>query len=137
MNSNTRTVLRTGLIALSLVLTSVSQAAVPAPASSDRAAARLNLYGSVAVNSVGSEVRLGSPKAEVAANIGSPSRILPDGRWIIFRNFWVDQSFAHGSLVVGFADGKVSELTLVTPKEGIALCRGENGPASAGLVALR
>ncbi len=137
MNTNAQSVLRTGLIALSLILASVGHASVPESASVDRAAANLNLYGSIAVDLVGSNVRIGSPKAEVATNIGSPSRILPDGRWIIFRNYWVDQSSAHGSLVVGFADGKVSELMIVTPKEGTALCRGERGPAIAGLVASR
>jgi hypothetical protein len=137
MNTNTQSVLRTGLIALSLILASASHASVPDSASRDRAAAKLNLCGSVAVESVGSDVRIGSSRAQVALAIGSPSRVLADGRWIVFRDFWVDQSTAHGSLVVGFTDGKVSELRIVTPNEGAALCCAKSAPASVLLLARR
>jgi hypothetical protein len=137
MNTNTQSVLRAGLVALSLILASAGHASVPDSASSDRAAAKLSRFGSVAVESVGSDVRIGSSEAQVAITIGSPSRILSDGRWIIFRNFSVDQSAAHGSLVVGFSGGKVSELRIVTPQEGLALCRAKSSPASVQLLASR
>jgi hypothetical protein len=133
MNTNTQSVLRTGLVALSLVLAQVSLAAAP----SDPAALKLARYGSVPVESAGPAVQIGAPKEEVSLTIGSPSRILRDGRWIFFRNFWVDQSLAHGSLVVAFKDGKVSELRIVTPSEGIALCNAKRGAASTVLIAAR
>jgi hypothetical protein len=126
--------LRSGLIALSLILASVNHAAVPESAPSDRAAAKLNLYGSVGVESVGSNVRIGASKAEVALTVGSPSQVLSDGQWIFFRDFWVDHSVAHGSLVVGFVGGKVSELTIVTPAKGVALCRMIGRSSSAELI---
>jgi hypothetical protein len=137
MNTNTQSVLRTGLIALSLILASAGHAFVPDSAPGDRAAAKLNRCGSVAVESVGSDVRIGSSKAQVALSIGSPSRILADGRWIVFRDFWVDQSAAHGSLVVGLTAGRVSELRIVTPNEGVALCCAKGAPASVWLLARR
>lgn len=137
MNTNSHSVLRAGFLALSLFLARAIYADVPAPASGDPASSRMALCGSVAIDSVGRDVRIGSSKADVARAIGSPSRILSDGRWIVFRNFWVDQSVAHGSLVVGFTDGKVSELRIVTPKQGIALCRSGRSSEDSSLVALK
>jgi hypothetical protein len=136
MNTNTQSVLRTGLIALSLALASVSHASVQAAAPGDPAAAKLALHGSVAVDSV-SNVAIGASKADVSRTIGSPSRLLADGRWIMFRDFWVDHSAAHGSLVIGFTDGKVSDLSIVTPNEGVALCRMTADSVSVGLIARR
>jgi hypothetical protein len=137
MNSNTQSVLRSGLIALSLILASVSYATVPESASSDHAAVKLNLYGSVPIDSVGPNVRIGASKADAALTLGYPSRVLSDGRWIIFRDFWVDHSTAHGSLVVRFEGGKVSELMIVTPAKGVALCRMTERSSNAELTALK
>lgn len=129
MNKHNKSALRAGTLALALALSSISHAAAPDPA-----AIRMAKYGSVSVEAVGS-VTVGSSVAQVSDVVGSPSRQLPDGRWLLFRDFWIDGSSAHGSLVISFADGKVSSLTVVSHAKGVALCRDRDFLGALQLVA--
>jgi hypothetical protein len=54
---------------------------------------------------------------------------------MFLKDFSVDGSSAHGSLVVSFTNGRVSDLTLVTPLRGVALIRSHQGSGGAELIA--
>ena len=52
---------------------------------------------------------------------GHPDCVLPDGTWLVYKDFYVDHSTAHGTLVVSFKDGLVTAMRLVTPNVAVAL----------------
>jgi hypothetical protein len=135
MNSNTQSALRVALIGFSFFFSRHCFASASAAHSGDSAAQQMDLTGSVAVESVGPQVKIGSSPKDVSRSLGNPSRVLADGRQIYFRDFWVDHSAAHGSLLVRYSEGEVSELRVVTPMEGVALCGARQDSASSGLIA--
>jgi len=71
-------------------------------------------------DSVAYAIQVGSWRATVADRLGRPSAVLEDGTWL-YRNFTVDESLAHGTLVVQFDHGDVSRLSLVSPKVEAAM----------------
>ena len=79
------------------------------------------------LNSGASAVQIGTWRANVSLRLGRPSAVLADGTWL-YRNFTVDESLAHGTLVVRFDHGDVSQLSLVSPTVEAAML---NTPASA------
>jgi hypothetical protein len=87
---------------------------------SDRAAQVLAATGSVDVKAAGPYVSVGTFRIQVSAKLGRPSDKLADGTWL-YRNFAVDGSETTGTLVVRFADGRVEQLALVTPKVATAM----------------
>jgi len=96
----------------------VALSADAAPA--DRAAQQLALNGSVPIKAAGPYVEVGTFLVQVAAKLGQPSARLPDGAWL-YPHYEVNESDAEGTLVVRFVQGRVSELTLVTPAAALAL----------------
>jgi hypothetical protein len=81
----------------------------------------LKTSGSVPISRAGSDIRVGSPKSDVSAEIGHANRILPDGSWLIQGIHYVDHSNAHGILLVSFSGDRVSAIRLVTRQEAVAL----------------
>lgn len=80
-----------------------------------------------ALNPGASVVKIGTWQSNVALRLGRPSAVLEDGTWL-YRNFTVDESLAHGTLVVQFDHGDVSQLSLVSPSVETAML---TTPASA------
>ena len=80
-----------------------------------------------ALSPAASVVKIGTWRSTVALRLGRPSAILNDGTWL-YRNFTVDESLAHGTLVVQFDHGDVSQLSLVSPSVETAML---TTPASA------
>jgi hypothetical protein len=116
MKSHLTSLVRTAALAAAFLVAPVLASATDtAPA--DRAAQQLALKGSVTIKAAGPYVELGTYQVQVAAKLGQARTALPDGTWL-YPNFAVNDSDAEGTLVVRFNQGRVSELTLVTP--GIA-----------------
>ena len=67
-----------------------------------------------ALSPAASSVQIGTWQTNVSLRLGRPSAVLDDGTWL-YRNFTVDGSVARGTLVVQFAHGDVSQLSLVSP----------------------
>jgi hypothetical protein len=105
--------------------------AVPALASAietaDRAAELLTAHSTVTVSNAGPYVELGTFQIQVSTKLGRPDTKLSDGTWL-YSHYQVEESRAAGTLVVRFAKGRVSELSLVTPAAAIAM--GTSGKAS-------
>lgn len=93
-------------------------------------AALLRAHGAIAVAQAGPYVHRGSYRIQVATKLGSPDAILPDGTWL-YRSYAVPESSVDGTLVVRFANGRVSELVLASAQTVSALrsARGSR-PAS-------
>ena len=86
----------------------------------DRAAQQLALRGSVPVNNAGPYVGIGTYQIQVSGKLGQPSAKLPDGTWL-YDHCVIAGSAAEGTLIVCFADGRVSSLALATPSALAAL----------------
>ena len=106
------------VIAALLALPSLASAQASSP--TDRAAELLARNGSVRVNAAGPYVQTGTFAIQVAAKLGQPSARLVDGTWL-YHNHALAGSDARGTLIVRFNQGRVSELTLVTPAVAAAL----------------
>jgi hypothetical protein len=78
-------------------------------------------------DSLVSAVQIGTWQSAVLLRLGRPSAVLADGTWL-YRNFTVDESLTHGTLVVRFDHGNVSQLSLVSQTVEAAMLKT---PASA------
>lgn len=116
--------------ALLLIAPIAFGASAPAP---DRAAQLLATYGSVAVERVGPYVERGTFRIQVLAKLGKPDARASTDVWIYDRRA-VDGSAARGALVVRFENGRVSDLSLVSPTVALAL-RQQQRPAGGALIA--
>jgi hypothetical protein len=116
------------LTALAATLTLVT-ASVSAKdnTSTDRATQQLALTGSVPVTAAGPYVQIGTYQVQVSAKLGRAGTVLSDGTWF-YPNFTVNDSDAAGTLVVRFNQGRVSEISLVTPTVALAM----SAPKKAG-----
>jgi len=134
--------LRGGALGAALVLVSaIASAKDTAPA--DSAAQLFATAGVVPVeaakpyrelNSGASAVRIGTWRSTVSLRLGRPSEVLADGTWL-YRNYTVDGSLAHGTLVVKFENGDVSQLSLVSPTVEAAMMTTPAGAKGQKLVA--
>ena len=86
----------------------------------DPAAQVLGLNGSVPVKNAGPYVESGTFQIQVSAKLGRPAARLDNGAWL-YPNFTIADSNAAGTLVVHFNQGRVSELSLVTPAVAMAM----------------
>lgn len=90
------------------------------PGLSDPAARALARAGRLEIDAAGPYVEHGTFRIQVLATLGRPLRVLSDGAWV-YPRYVVEESTAEGTLVIRFAGGRVSELTLVTPEVLAAL----------------
>lgn len=112
MNTNIASIVRIAAIVATLTVAAANVSAKSA-ASADRAAQLLAQHGTVNLKAAGPYVEVGTSRIWVDAKLGMPSARLPDGTWL-YRSFEVQDSEACGTLVVRFAKGRVSGLSLVT-----------------------
>lgn len=87
--------------------------ATPETNLSDRPARALARAGRLEVQAAGPYVGKGAFQIQVSTKLGRPSFVLPDGTWA-YSNYLVEESAAHGTLMIRFAGGRVSKLELVT-----------------------
>ena len=111
--------LRTAALAAALLLLPAVASAKDS-ATADRAESLLAGRGSIPVEAAGPYVEVGTYRIQVAVKLGRPAARLPDGTWL-YENFVADGSNARGTLVVRFAQGRVSSLMLATPAVVAAL----------------
>jgi hypothetical protein len=137
MNAITRNVIRPlALVAALAGLSATTRASLMTAGDADRACQIMDAKGSVTLASVGPGVEVGASKETVSRVLGRADVALRDGSWMFYRNFYVDHSIAHGSLVVSFSSGRVSALRLVTPLVAVALVAHPEGASNRALVAL-
>ena len=86
----------------------------------DRAVDTLASNGTIPVKAAGPYVEVGTSLIQVAVTLGQPTAKLGNGTWL-YQNHSVEGSDARGTLVVRFADNRVSELSLVTPAVATAM----------------
>ncbi|MDB6093252.1 MAG: hypothetical protein JWM32_814 [Verrucomicrobia bacterium] len=110
----------------------ISMAPAAFAQNADNAAQLLAATGSVRVSNVGPYVSVGTYRVQVSAKLGHPTTTLADGTWL-FENFNADASAAAGTLVVNFAGGRVSSLSLATRATVLALRTPQAQPAYAGV----
>lgn len=113
---------RTLALVSALLLTAVIGSAREAAA--DSAAQALAATGTVRVQAVGQYVEVGTYQIQVSTKLGRPSARLADGTWL-YRNFAINGSNAAGTLVVRFEDGRVTQLSVVTPHVELAMLNAE------------
>lgn len=106
-----------------------------AATSRDPAAERLAAHGRLAISAAGPYVERGTFRVQVAAKLGRPDAVLADGTWLYERHA-IAGSAAQGTLVVRFADGRVTDLALLMPGSAAALrteieTRGESSLLAA------
>jgi hypothetical protein len=118
---------------LAAALLSLPALAATAPAA-DRAAELLRTHGRIAVESAGPHVQVGTYRIQVSVKLGSASEVLPDGTWL-YKNYVADDSAAHGTLLVRFTHGRVSDLTLAGPAAVAALRESQAGGKAQQLIA--
>jgi len=107
MNTILTASLRAAAFAAALLL-------APAIASAnDTAAQQHAISGIVPVKAAGPYVQVGSYRIWVSSHLGKPSAVTSDGLWL-YHGFFADETEDSGTLVVRFADGRVSQLTLVS-----------------------
>ena len=124
------TVLRSLFVATLGLLGASAALGAAAPSSADDSAAQLLAReGSVRVTSAGAFVAPGTFRVQVAAKLGRPDLTLADGTWL-YHHRRIGESAAEGTLVVRFAAGRVSSLSLVTPAV-VAALRADPRPATA------
>lgn len=122
MNTTLLTLIRsTALAAVFFAVSATTHAVESTGKDVDRPCQIMDATGSLSIANVGGEVRLGSGKASVSKNIGRPDLVLPNGAWMFYKNFYVDHSIAHGSLMVSFRDDRVTALRLVSPSVAVAM----------------
>lgn len=121
--------MKTPLFSLLLALGISGFSASAFAATPDRASEILARDGYVAISAVDEYVEIGTYRVQVAAKLGRPHVVLPDGTWIYHRHRIVD-STAAGSLVVQFNHGRVSALTLMSAERVAGLQFGPRESAS-------
>jgi hypothetical protein len=113
MKTNLASTLRVAALAATLfLLPAIASAKDAAPA--DRAAQLLAACGSIPMSAVGPYVEVGTFQIQVSVKLGQPSAKLPDGTWL-YQGYAVEDSQATGTLVVRFAQGRVTSLSLASP----------------------
>lgn len=122
------------LAAFATLLSSVSALSAATAPASDAAAQLLASTGAISVKNVGPYVERGTFRVQVATKLGRPDVTLADGAWL-YRNRGVEGSAARGTLIVRFADGRVSDLTVATPAVVAALGADSRKRATTELVA--
>ena len=131
MNTTSHPLIRAAALAAALVALSVPSRA------GDLALQIMAQSGSVPIAKIGADVRIGSPSKDVSEEVGHPSRILPDGTWLFYKNFYVDHSSACGTLAVSVKDGHVSAMKLVTPGVAAAMVAQRGNPADSFIASNR
>lgn len=119
MKNNLRSLARTAAFASALLIPA-SVVLAAGPDSADRAATLLARHGSVPVENAGPFVEIGTFRIQVAVKLGEPSAKLADGTWL-YPGFRIKDGDTAGTLVVRFDQGRVSELSLVTPGVAAAM----------------
>ncbi|HUR59960.1 MAG TPA: hypothetical protein VM029_19720 [Opitutaceae bacterium] len=109
---------------------------VSAAPAADRAADVLARDGTLAAATAGRFVEVGTYRVQVAAKLGRPDLILQDGTWL-YRGRKVEDSSAQGTLVVRFANGRVTSLALATPAVVAALRADPRARGTQELVAAK
>ena len=120
--------MKTNLTASALRIAALAAALLIVPAlafatdtaSADRIAQQFALKGAVSVKAAGPYVEIGTYQVQVSAKLGRAGNVLSDGTWL-YPNFTANASDAAGTLVVRFHQGRVSELSLVTPAIAMAM----------------
>lgn len=102
----------------------------------DHAAQLLATHGTVAVTSATRYVERGTFRVQVAAKLGRPDVTLPDGTWLYHRR-QIENSDATGTLVVQFASGRVSSLSVVTPAVATAMRDAATGKRDTHRIATK
>jgi hypothetical protein len=121
MNKNALHLVRAAALAAALVALSVPGFAGESPKQPEDLALKLmDQTGSLSVDSVAG-VRIGSSLKEAFGALGPADRVLADGTWVIYKDFHVNNSVAHGTLAVSLKDGRVSALRVVSPAVAVAL----------------
>lgn len=119
MNTRIVSSLRTLAVAASLLSLATIVSAKPSTRS-DAAAEQLARVGVVSLKSAGPYVEIGTFAVQVSTKLGRPNFSLADGTWL-YEKRGIDGSNAKGTLVVRFTEGRVSELSLVSPAVAMAL----------------
>ncbi len=132
MKMHLRSIVSAAALASALCLLPALASAADSPAT-DSAAQMLAVSGVVPVKDAGPYVHLGSYRIHVWTMLGRPTAMLPDGTYL-YKDFAAAGSSAHGTLVVRFDDGRVNQLSLVSPAVATAML---NPPASKELVTQR
>jgi hypothetical protein len=122
---NTASIRAAALAAALFVIPSIVSAKENAPA--DQAAQLLASVGIVPVKAVGPYIEIGSYRIWVSSHLGRPSAVLANGTWL-YRGFTADESVASGTLVVRFSQGRVSQLSLVSPAVETAMLTAPASP---------
>jgi hypothetical protein len=136
MNTITLPLVRAAGIAAALVTLSFAGPSGETPYQPEDPALRtMQLTGSVPLESI-SSIRIGSSAHAASSKLGHASLVLSDGTWLLYRNFYVDHSDAHGTLVVSFKDGRVSALSLVSPAVAVDLATHRGSTLEKFLVAV-
>jgi len=115
MNTKIAPSLRAAALAAALFVVPAVFAANP-----DRPAEALAANGAVRIDSAGPYVEVGTYRVQVLAKLGSPSATLPDGT-LLYSGYGIEDSSARATLVVRFADGRVSQLMLANSDAVVAL----------------
>lgn len=132
MNPHLISALRTAALATTLLILPTFASATDS-AATDRAAEILRTSGCLPVQAAGPYVAVGTYQIQVSVKLGRASAVLPDGTWL-YESFVPENSTASGTLVVRFANGRVSDLSLVTPGIATAM-RSPKQPTDKSLVA--
>lgn len=88
----------------------------------------------------GDTVTTGTSRIMVSARLGSPSTVLPDGSWLYpgYTTHLADKVvIPNATLVVRFADNRVTRLTLADKSTVTALRQMPRRPATDQLLAVR
>ncbi len=94
-------------------------------AASDAAARQLAAIGMLPVSAVGPYVEVGTFQIQVAVKLGRPDARLSDGSWM-YHDRSLANSSTRGTVVIRFADRKVSRIAFVTPATATALLQGRS-----------
>lgn len=84
------------------------------------AADALATRGTISVSAAGRQVQRGTFKIQVSTQLGRPDDILADGTWL-YEKRSLAGGRTKGTLLVRFADGRVSDLQFATPAAVAAL----------------
>jgi hypothetical protein len=121
MNTITLRLIRAAALAAALVsLSAAGYAGGFQTPAEDPALNAMHLNGWISVERV-SIVRVGSPVKVAFGELGPADRYLSDGTWLIYKDFYVEHSGAHGILVLSSKDGVVTALRLVSPSVAVHL----------------
>jgi hypothetical protein len=135
MNMITLPLIRAAALAAALVtLSAAGYAGESQNPAEDQALKAMHLNGWIPVERV-SVVRVGSPVKVAFGELGPADRYLSDGTWLIYKDFHVEHSGAHGILVVSCKDGRVSAMRLVSPAVAVELAANRADAVAKVIVA--